>query len=200
MTDLREVINSMAKETDRHDNVMKELSSEVEQQANGKKAGTSTSIDYKKLEERMKRRAVVPGTEGVYTTINLSEFYIKTYLELLDFIDQEPVMRWFLNRVNDATDWCLYDPGVDYPDHLSLRLSDSVALRWTGHDFGWEIIYEGEKGREWKFLGFELNIDKIRPILEQHLSGHEYADLLSTIQSRARGRWPDIRNAVETKS
>jgi hypothetical protein len=160
-------------------------------------------FDYETLQERLRRPKRVNMTESLYKKIRNAMFVVYKNLELLDFIDQEPVMKWLLSRVTNSTkwggasSWDRHDPNDDWASTTELRLLDGETLRWweyhqlgsyarqviENEEFGW-FIDTGDMGDpaalgryyydKDRHIGRALNIDRICSVLQ--LSAHDIAE------------------------
>jgi hypothetical protein len=131
----------------------------------------SMSFDQKKLEERMARSERLVGTQFAYHSLKVYLFQINKRLELLGFVDREPVMQWLLSQITDKTE----EPGI-HPDIETVGftlLRHKAALYWCVNEW----ILGDEPGGDYFSVGPILDIKRICSILG--LSGHDQAEIMS---------------------
>jgi hypothetical protein len=134
------------------------------------------TFDYNKLKEAIERTKRMSGTDHIYDSISADLFELNKNLELLDFIDREPLIRWLLSRNPEATDWPMPHPNVRTV--APVFLTAQTALFW---------IVGGRYVDQWMlaqipptdiahWLGPTLDVYKILPLLDGEVSAHEIAE------------------------
>jgi hypothetical protein len=135
-----------------------------------KEVSISMSFDYEKLEERMVGPERLVGTRFAYRSLKVYLFRIDKRLELLDFVDREPVMKWLLSQITDKTE----EPGI-HPDTETVAftlLRHKAALYWCVSEW----ILADELGGDYFTVGPILDIKRICSILG--LSAHDQAEIM----------------------
>src|ERR1700728_4023922 len=130
----------------------------------------SVSVDYKKLEERMARPERLVGTWFAYHSLEMYLLEINKHLELLDFVDREPIMQSLLSQITSKTEWPRIHPDIETVASTLLR--DKAALFWCVSE--WTLT--DEAGGDYFRVGPPLDIERIFSILG--LSAHERAETI----------------------
>jgi hypothetical protein len=136
------------------------------------------TFDYNKLNETMKRTERLAGTNHLYESINSDLFELFKNLELLDFIDREPVIRWLLSRNPEPTDWPMPHPNVRTV--APVFLTSQTALFWLVgglEEDQWMVAREPFCDNAY-WIGPTLEIEKILPLLEGEVGAHEIAEAM----------------------